>query len=62
MPDTSNANDSPPVPSIPLVDENSPGLGRHSGWLQQQRKDSGDLNDDVDNPVKDDNPIKVTRR
>lgn len=56
---TSNANENPPEPSIPFADEANPGLGRRSGWLEQQRRDSGGLDDSSpENPVRDDNPIK----
>jgi hypothetical protein len=56
---TSNANENPPEPTIPFVDEANPGLGRRSGWLEQQRRDSGGLDDSSpENPVRDDNPIK----
>lgn len=51
------------APAVPFADEANPGLDRRSGWLEQQRRDSGGLDDSSpDNPVKDDNPIKVTRR
>ena len=53
----------PPEQTIPFADEANPGLGRRSGLLEQQRRDSGGLDDSSpDNPVRDDNPIKVTRR
>lgn len=53
----------PPEQTIPFADEADPGLGRRSGLIEQQRRDSGGLDDSSpDNPVRDDNPIKVTRR
>lgn len=53
----------PPEQTIPFADEANPGLGRRSGLLEQQRRDSGGLDDSSpDNPVVDDNPIKITRR
>lgn len=53
----------PPEQTLPFADEADPALGRRSGLLEQQRRDSGGLDDggDVGNPVRDDNPIKVTR-
>lgn len=49
----------PPEPSIPFADEANPGLGRRSGLIEQQRRDSGGLDDSSpENPVRDDNPIK----
>jgi len=55
-----------PVPPLsvdePIVSETDPGLGRRSPVLEQQRRASGGLSDDSpENPVRDSNPIRVTR-
>jgi hypothetical protein len=58
MPVNDNLNESPPVPPVPLVDENNPGLGRHTGRIASNRAASGGLTDDsADDPARDSNPI-----
>jgi hypothetical protein len=50
------------VPVAPFLDENRPGMPRHSTVLDSERKQSGDLPiQPVDNPVIDDKPFKNLR-
>lgn len=46
---------------MPFANEAEPALDRRSGLLEEQRRSSGGLSDDPsDNPVRDDQPFKVT--
>jgi len=56
------ATTEPEPQSIPFANEAEPGLGRRSGLLEEQRRNSGGLSDDPpDNPVKDDQPFRITK-
>lgn len=54
-------NDNPPEPTLPVANENAPGLGRNSKLLEQQRANGGLSDDSPENPVRDDNPLRITR-
>ncbi len=46
---------------MPWLDETSPGLGRNSRLLEEQRRNSGGLEDgSEENPVRDDEPFRIT--
>lgn len=52
-----NFNTEPPVATVPLANENSPGLGRQGGTNAQQRISSGGLDDESpEEPVRNDSP------
>lgn len=52
----------PPSADQPVVSEMEPGLGRRGVTLEQQRRASGGLDDSSpDNPVRDDNPIRIKK-
>jgi hypothetical protein len=55
-------NEVPPAPPMPLVDENRPGLGRGGGYIQEERRQSGGLEDESpEEPVRNDAPFKPGR-
>lgn len=52
----------PEVQPIPFANEAEPGLGRRAALLEEQRRSSGGLPDDpADNPVRDDEPFRITK-
>lgn len=60
--DSTNYNDEPPAPAVPLVDANVPGLGRHGGYMQEERRQSGGLEDESpEEPVRDDSPFRALK-
>lgn len=51
----------PDLHPMPLADEREPGLGRMSKVLESQRTAPGNLPDEpADNPVRDDQPFRIT--
>lgn len=68
----SSMNENPPVPTIPVADENEPGNGRRSTMVETSRSSTpmriggvpsgtaGESDDPADNPVRDSNPLRIT--
>jgi hypothetical protein len=50
-----------PGGSSRIVESTDPGLGRYSGFMDDERVQGGLPDDPVDNPVRDDQPFRVRR-